>query len=174
MIRPIFALAAAFAVLLVGASAPAQADQDQSFVASNGDDNNLCIRSAPCLSLGRAAQVTLNEGVINCLDSGPILGGAISRAMTVDCTGTGAMVLPAVFSSTAITVSSNSIIDVKIRGLTLNGLGTMAIGIDHQAGGYLFVEDCVIENFGASPGDGIRELTPTGQTSRLYVADTEI
>jgi hypothetical protein len=62
------ALAAILVALL--SAGPAQASNAVSFVSSTGT-SMICTRAAPCGNFQAAHDVTLAEGEIHCLDSGP-------------------------------------------------------------------------------------------------------
>src|SRR4051794_19481696 len=166
--RPRFSSAIWFALLLQ--SAPAQALDLKTFVASFGNPGAACTRADPCLDFDRAVSQTADGGEVNCLDSGPVGGGTIGKSVTIDCGGTAATALPIV-PGTVFAVNGNGIV-VRFRNLTLDGTAS-TIGIDFQNGAALFVENCVIMNFKVDPALGIR-FNPSAAGSQLIVTDTII
>jgi hypothetical protein len=163
---------AAMLVALLSA-APVQAANSISFVSSTGS-STICTRVAPCGDFQTAHDVTLAEGEIHCLDSGPF--GApgnnlttIIKSITIDCADMGAVLTGGFF------VVNGTGIVVKIRNLSINNFsGLGGFGIDFQNGAALFVENCVIQNFShASPFVGIR-FRPSAPGAQLVVTDTLI
>src|SRR4051812_6471824 len=77
---------AVFLVALLPA-APAQAQSEKTFVSSTGTSGGPCTRAAPCNSFFFAHEMTVAEGEINCLDSGPFGGATITKTITIDCPG---------------------------------------------------------------------------------------
>src|SRR5262249_12105191 len=178
------AAVAALAGLVVLAP-PAQAADPMTFVSTSGSDANACTRAAPCASIQRAAALVVLDGQVSCLDTGPILGGTISKSVTVDC-ATGATLDifragSAQFGGVGLTINGGPTVTVKIRNLRINGEGFNAlnpgghVGIDFQSGAGLIVEHCAIENFiGAAPGHGIRVAPGNGITANVTVSHTVI
>src|SRR5262249_4074773 len=133
----------------------------------------------------RAAALVVLDGQVSCLDTGPILGGTISKSVTVDC-ATGATLDifrdgSAQFGGVGLTINGGPTVTVKIRNLRINGEGFNAlnpgghIGIDFQSGAGLIVEHCAIENFiGAAPGHGIRVAPGNGITANVTVSNSVI
>lgn len=62
----------------------------QTWVSSGGSDSNPCTQTSPCQSFLRAVQVALPGGYISCLTPGDFGAVLIQKAITIDCTGTGA------------------------------------------------------------------------------------
>src|SRR3954464_8142602 len=133
--RSRFTSAAWFPPLLQ--AAPAQALDLKTFVASFGNPGAACTRADPCLDFDRAVSQTAYGGEVNCLDSGPVGGGTITKSVTIDCGGTAATALPLV-PGTVFAVNGAGIV-VRFRNLTLNGTGS-TIGIDFQNGAAMFIE----------------------------------
>src|SRR5580698_1587724 len=101
-------IALAFAILgttLVSTlwTAPAQAQASRTWVSGVGDDANPCSRTAPCKTFAGAISKTLAGGEIDCLDPGGFGGITITKAITLDCSGTYGSVL--VSGTNGITVS---------------------------------------------------------------------
>jgi hypothetical protein len=166
-------LSTAFVAMLVAllSAAPAQAFNSVSFVSSTGT-STICTRAAPCGTFQAAHDVTLSEGEIHCLDSGPFgppgSVTTISIPITIDCADTGAVGSAFVINGTGIVV--------KIRNLSINDEITFgSIGINFQNGAALFVENCVIQNYSHSfPSNVGISFQPTAPGARLVVTDTII
>ena len=161
--RPTAFLSASLAAMLVALlpAPPAQALNQKSFVSSTGG-GTTCTRTSPCANFQDAHDATDAGGEINCLDSGPFGGATISRSMTIDCAGLAA-------TSNGLAVNGASII-VRIRNLSMKTFGF--VGIDFVNGAALFVENCIIKDFGGT-AIGIR-FTPSAPGSQLIVTDTVI
>jgi hypothetical protein len=166
------ASAAMFALFI--AATPAHA-APRTFVSGTGSDAGSCTRAAPCLTFNFAHNQTDPGGEINCVDAGDFGNLTISKSITIDCAGTVGGINP-VAGAGGITVNSAGIV-VRLRNLTLNGMGGGTVGVRFNTGAALFVENCVIANFnGGAVGDGIgiKFAPPAGVTAELYVTDTTI
>jgi len=154
------------ALLLAG---PAQAFNSISFVSSTGT-STICTRAAPCGNFQAAHDVTLEEGEIHCLDSGPfgVPGNltTIAISVTIDCADMGAV-------HTGSFVINGTGIIVTIRNLSFNNnSGIAGTSIDFQSGAALHIENCVIQNLSHnSPYVGIK-FRPSVPGAHLFVTDT--
>ncbi|MBV9221428.1 MAG: hypothetical protein JOY94_18560 [Methylobacteriaceae bacterium] len=152
---------------------PARAQNDRSWVASNGSDGNPCTRACPCATFKHALSQTNAGGEINCVDQGDFSGGAqllIDRAITIDCEGVQGRFGYAGTSATAIFVGGAT---VMLRGLDIDGSGVAAQAIEFNSGGVLHIEKCVFRNFvTAGSGWGIVDDASLSIPSELFVSDT--
>lgn len=158
-----------FASLLVAlVSSVAQAQASRTYVSGVGDDVNPCSRTAPCKTFAGAIAKTAVGGEINTLDTGGFGTLVISKSITIDGTGGLAGVLsPATNGFTInITAASDTAKSVRLRGLSINGLGTGINGINVMAANFVTVEDCVIDGFSAN---GLNV-----DTGRMFVRNTTI
>jgi hypothetical protein len=146
---------------------PASAQASRTWVSGVGDDANPCSRTAPCKTFAGAISKTAPAGEIDCLDPGGFGAVTITKAITIDCTGTFGSVL--VSGTNAINVSVAAGDKVILRGLSINGLGTGINGIQLNSGGELSIERCVIARF---TGTAINVNSSTA--SQLYVTNTYI
>ena len=148
---------------------PAQAQATRTWVSGVGDDANPCDRTAPCKTFAGAISKTAASGEIDCLDPGGFGALTITKAITIDCSGTFGSVL--VSGTNGIVVSAGTFDKVVLRGLDFSGLGTGLSGVLFLAGGSLHIEQSRIRNFnGLSSSFGIA-FTPSGASS-LYVSDS--
>jgi nitrous oxidase accessory protein NosD len=154
---------------LLPSAGPAHALNLRSFVSGAGNDGNACTRAAPCLIFAAALTQTNAGGVINCLDPGGFGTLVIDKAITIDCTGTFAGVL--VTSGSGIFVNAGASDVVILRGLSIEGVGPPAAGINVLQVGALRIEQCKIFGFSFA---GILMPVPTGVGSELYVSDSVI
>src|SRR5262249_45647383 len=154
---------------------PAQALEARTWVSTAGNDASDCSRATPCASFLTAHNKTLPGGEINCVDAGmfsidfPL---NITKSITIDCAGTlGGLMGNAI--GEVITINTANI-NVRLRNLTINGLGANFIGINFQNGNALFVENCTIFGFNGGVGHGISFKPANGFTSQLYVTDSVV
>jgi hypothetical protein len=148
-----------------------QAQASRTWVSGLGDDQNSCSRAAPCKTFAGAIQKTLAGGEITAIDAGGFGTVIITKAITIDGTGVAAGILAQQGSGITINIQprhSRPNFDraVRIRGLSINGVGTGSNGINVIAATKVTVEDCVIDGFTA---DGINV-----QAGRLFVNNTTI
>jgi len=134
-------------ILIVGilgiASASAQASR--TWVSGVGDDVNPCSRTAPCKTFAGSISKTAAGGEIDCLDPGGFGALTITKAITIDCSGTYGSTL--VSGTNGIVVSAGATDVIILRGLSINGLGTGINGIRFLAGAQLSVERCIVFGF---------------------------
>jgi parallel beta helix pectate lyase-like protein len=167
------ALPGILGMLMVGMSVADAAPR--TFVSGTGSDAGTCTRAAPCLTFSYAHSQTDAGGEINCVDAGNFDSVSITKSITIDCGGTVGGINP-VAGGGGIAVTGASIV-VRLRNLTINGMGGGTVGIRFNNGAALFVEDCLIANFNGGPvGDGIglKFAPPTGVTAELHVKNSVI
>lgn len=151
-----------FATLLLFSATPARA-QNVMWVSPNGSDSNVCSQTAPCPTFqGAYGKGSVSQ--INCLSSGSYGQISITTSLTIDCgTGNVGNIFAPTNNGFAIEISSSSTINVVLRHLSLNGLGTGGFGIGVGIGftdGSLVVEDCIVQGF----VDGIEFFSTSGRT----------
>jgi hypothetical protein len=138
----------------------------RTWVSGVGDDANPGSRTAPCKTFAGAISKTAPGGEINVTDPGGFGALTITKAITIDGSGTFASVLAA--GTVAITVAAGPNDVVTLRHLSLNGgAGTGLDGIHFLSGAALHVENCDIFNFGRR-GIFFEPSAP----SRLFILDT--
>src|SRR6266540_108875 len=151
-------------------SAPsAHALVSRAWVASNGSDANPCTRASPCAHFQAAHNNLVPGGEINCVDNGNFASVLITKTITIDCAATfaGDTTTPFMFRINAPGVT------VKLRNLSLNGLGTFGnIGVEFQAGAALFIENCTIIGFRFGAGIGI-SFQPSA-SAKLVVSNSAV
>ena len=141
--------------LLIALISPAaQGQATRTWVSGVGDDVNPCSRTAPCKTFAGAIPKTQAGGEISVLDPGGFGSVRITKSITIDGTGMLASSL-AVAGGSAITIDLTNVKDgsVRLRGLSINGAGTGANGINIIMAGAVSIEDCVIDGF---TGSGIK------------------
>jgi hypothetical protein len=171
------------AALVAGFSTLAHAQATRTWVSGVGDDVNPCSRTAPCKTFAGAISKTAAGGEISVLDPGGFGAVTITKAITLNGTGTLAGILSAGTNGVIVNAGVNDTIilrDISINGATtgINGIRFLAgktLMVDHcwiygvtnhgidvskTADGNLKVLDTVIENCGQ---DGISTTTTAGQ-----------
>jgi hypothetical protein len=143
-----------YASLLIALiSSAAQAQATRTWVSGVGDDANPCSRTAPCKTFAGAISKTAVGGEIDALDPGGFGAFTISKSITIDGTGALAGILAAGVTGIRINITADpkdTAKSVRLRGLTINGWGTGANGINVMAASLVSVEDCVIDGFSAN------------------------
>ena len=149
----------------------AGAQATRTWVSGVGDDANPCSRTAPCKTFAGAISKTAAGGEINVLDPGGFGGVTITKSITISSEGFEAGVL--VSGTNGVIINALATDVVVLRGLDFEGLGTGLNGI-RVLGGLkaLHVEDCTINNFRGSNGNGIDIAPTTAGTMELYISDT--
>jgi hypothetical protein len=141
----------AVAVLAV-ASIPAFAAAQRSFVASNGNDANPCSLTSPCRSFGAAMAQTVAGGAIIALGSAGDGSVTINQDAAIYATvlAPGREVLHQLAADRNAWIQvARGAVNVVLRGLEINGLGTSpGSGILSQAAASLVIDRCTVTNFG--------------------------
>src|SRR5437870_6192507 len=135
-------------LLSIGITALAHAQANRTWVSGVGDDVNPCSRTAPCKTFAGAISKTAAGGEIDALDPGGFGPVVISKSITIDGTGVLAGILAP--ASNGITINSKettNLITVRLRGLSINGVGSGVNGINVMAANKVVIEDCVIDGF---------------------------
>ena len=173
MVKIAFTALVAAALFAVNSS-PVQAQNNRSWVASNGLDASDCSRATPCLTFAGALAKTNAGGEINVVDSADYGAVTIGKSITIQNDGTSTA---GIFSTatTAITINGSGI-TVTLRGLDINADGsvnTASHGISFPSGAALHVENCTIRNFVGTTSFGIA-FRPSNVGAQLFVSDTVI
>jgi hypothetical protein len=122
-------------------SAAAQAADNTRYISITGNNANACTLAMPCRTLAKAIGVTPAGGEIQILDSGFFgVNATIRKSLTISGNG------HTVYLDNPITVSDADAV-VALRGLTLDGLGTVTNGISIDAADAVHIERCVIHGF---------------------------
>lgn len=152
---------------------PAHAQATRTFVSGHGADSGTCAVTAPCRSFAFAITQTAAAGEIVVLDSAGY--GPITIGQSVSITNPGGVEagITATAGNNAVTINTNAAANVTLRGLTLEGGGGGANGInfisnfgDAASGGVINIISCVIKDFS---NDGLL-LKPTSSNSAATVS----
>lgn len=150
-------------------SSLAQAQATRTWVSGVGDDANPCSRTAPCKTFAGAISKTAAGGEINVLDPGGFGAVTITKAITIDGgTGSGwGSILASLTNGVIVNAGANDV--VRLRNLSIQGIGNGINGIRYLAGKALHVENSLIMGFTTN---GI-EVNKTA-AGALFVSDTNI
>src|SRR5258707_13506743 len=110
-----------------------KAQSSRTWVSGVGDDANLCSRQSPCKTFAGAILKTVKGGEIDALDSGGFGPFTINKSITIDGAGmvAGMFAAPGADCITIkITDPNDSAKSVRLRGLSINGLGAGLNGIN--------------------------------------------
>ena len=162
MLRRMIILGLSCAFLATSAFAQAT----RTWISGVGDDVNPCSRTAPCKTFQGAISKTAAAGEINVLDPGGFGAVTITKSMTILAVGMPAGVLISGTNGIIISNPTAATMNVTIRGLDINGLGTGINGILLVAGSgpvNLHVENSMIYGFTQGGitvnGNGLGNLT---------------
>jgi hypothetical protein len=151
------------------ATAPADA-RTATWVSGKGADSGDCSFSAPCRSFAYAITQTAPGGEIDVADSAGYGALTIDRAISI--VNDSSLAKVAVGSgATGITINANANDAVHLRGLTIEGAGVGAIGVQFNTGASLDILNCVVRHF-ATDGIFLAPTTPsTFSITNSFVAD---
>src|SRR6266853_3841816 len=130
---------------VVGGASRAGAQATRTWVSGVGDDVNPCSRTAPCKTFAGALSKTAPGGEIDCLDPGGFGAVTITKAITLDCTGTFGSVL--VSGTNGINVQAGGPDVVILRGIRFDGVNTGLNAVNFLSGNKLIVDRCDIFGF---------------------------
>ena len=157
---------AAISMSLLALSSAASAQATRTWVSGVGDDVNPCSRTAPCKTFAGAISKTAAGGEISVLDPGGFGAVTITKALTINGSGTHASIL-ATSGSNGVIVNAGVNDVVVLRNLSINGAGTGFNGLRFLAGAALHLEGVEVQGFSQ---EGM-EFTPSGD-SELFVKDS--
>jgi hypothetical protein len=123
----------------------AEAQATRTWVSGVGDDANPCSRTAPCKTFAGAISKTAAGGEISVLDPGGYGAVTITKAITLNGSGTLASILASGTNGVIVNAGASDV--VILRNLSINGGGTGLNGIRYLAGGQLVVEACTLYDF---------------------------
>ncbi|HKV39219.1 MAG TPA: right-handed parallel beta-helix repeat-containing protein [Blastocatellia bacterium] len=153
MKRFAFLLVSLLLLAALGPSAFGQSLPARTFVSGNGLDNNVCSQNDPCSTFGAAIAVTAPGGEVVALDSAIYKQFQINQAVSI-VAEPGAY--PVISFSTGDGIDVNAGVAVVLRGLSINSQGSTGSGIALNTGGWLHVENCVINGNSSLNGVGIQ------------------
>ena len=149
-------------------AAPASAQATRTWVSGVGNDADPCSRTAPCKTFAGAYGKTAASGIINCLDGGGFGGVTITKSLTLDCADVPGGILGAGGANGVVINGAG--INVVLRGLTIAGAGSGAVGVNLVNAASLHIENVKINGF----GNGLNVVPGAGVTSKVVVANSSI
>ncbi|HEY8226169.1 MAG TPA: hypothetical protein VIG25_12885 [Pyrinomonadaceae bacterium] len=142
----------------------ASAQANRTWVSGLGDDVNPCSRTSPCKTFAGAIFKTTVGGEINVRDTGGFGMVTITKSITIDAPRSSASILAV--GSFGILINITAVADsaktVRLRGLSINGLGSATDGIRIIAANQVFIEDLLV--------DGVSRHGITVGASGAYVS----
>lgn len=120
----------------------------QSFVSVKGTDTGTCASAtAPCRTFAYAHNQTSAGGEILALDPGDYGPVTITKSLSITGAVEGAGVRGGPSNTIAITINAGAAGVVDLSGLTLDGLGSVAVGLQVNSAGQVTVRKCVVRNY---------------------------
>jgi hypothetical protein len=139
---------------LCSASTLALAQNQVSWVASTGNNLNLCTRGAPCRTFQAAVTATAVDGAVQAVDAADYGPVSIGKAITIDGAGTAAVIEGTSNAPVAVYVSTGAAAQVTLRNVIIhpyvpprtapNGSPSYGIFADNTGSGTLNVEDVIV------------------------------
>lgn len=133
-----------FFVFVFAFASIAQAQATRTWVSGVGDDVNPCSRTAPCKTFAGAISKTATNGEINCLDPAGYGAVTITKSITIDCEDTQGSILASLTNGVIVNGSG---IDVRLRGLSINGAGNGINCVRVLLGARLTLDEVVCSGF---------------------------
>jgi hypothetical protein len=130
-------------------AAPAQAGPNRTWVSGLGTDSGTCTLALPCRTFAFAITQTNANGEIDVLDPAGYGTVTIANAISIVNDGVGVAAIGAP-TGNGITINAGPGDSIHLRGLTIEGLGSGANGIQFNTGLSLAIENCVIRGFGGA------------------------
>jgi hypothetical protein len=134
---------------MVLVSAVAHAQATRTWVSGVGDDANPCSRTAPCKTFAGAISKTAVGGIIDAMDPGGFGALTITKALTIEGTGTLASDLSSGVQGIVVNITSGTGRHVVLRDISIDGEGTTlgTNGINFIAGDSLTLERVSIKAY---------------------------
>lgn len=138
-----------FFVFVFAFASIAEAQATRTWVSGVGDDANPCSRTAPCKTFAGAISKTATNGEINCLDPAGYGAVTITKSIIIDCEDTQGSILASLVNGVIINITSGTDAKkaVKLRGLSINGVGNGINGIRILAANTVHLDEVVIDGF---------------------------
>jgi hypothetical protein len=155
------------AALVVGFSTMAHAQATRTWVSGVGDDANPCSRTAPCKTFAGAISKTATCGEISVLDPGGFGAVTITKAITINGTGTLAGILASLTNGVIVNPPAGD--TVILRDISINGACNGFNGIRFIGGKTLMVDHCWIYGFAQNGIDVVK-----GTDASLKIIDSVI
>lgn len=140
------------ALCLLCITSLAHAQATRTWVSGVGDDVNPCSRTAPCKTWAGAISKTATGGIIDALDPGGFGAVTITKAMTLEGTGTLASTLSSGVQGIIVNITSGTGRNVVLRDILIDGEGVTlgTNGINFIAGDSLTLERVSIKAYSST------------------------
>jgi hypothetical protein len=163
------------AILLFAVGVNAPAHGNTFFVASYGNDGNLCTKLSPCASIFTAVSKASANDTVICLDTTTSAAISIDKAIDIDCAGARHVLRDGSFgpSGAAILINiptGSPFRTVRLRGISILGSSSVFPGIDIVSAATVSLEDIVVSD---AIQQGIIDRRTGGQT-KLFITDSII
>jgi hypothetical protein len=167
-------LAAFLATAALAASGLVHAQATRTWVSGVGDDVNPCSRTAPCKTWAGAISKTAAGGEINALDPAGYGALTINKSITIDGTPGPNTAGVLVAGTNGINITAAATDTVTLRGLTIDGTGTMSaspglVGVRIFSAGSVHLERLNVYGFSQQ---GVYDSRTAG--GELYVDGLEV
>jgi hypothetical protein len=126
----------------------ASAQANRTWVSGVGDDANPCSRTSPCKTFAGAIFKTSVGGEVSVLDPGGFGALTITKSITIDGGDNFSSILSASVTGIFIniTAATDAAKTVRLRSLSINGIGSGIDGIRINAANQVFIEDVVVDS----------------------------
>jgi hypothetical protein len=165
-------LSAALSALVLGVLASHCVEAAQRvFVASYGSDANTatgCAFANPCRGFTAAMTVVDPGGEVVALDAAGYGTVTITKSVTITA-NPGFYAGISASTGNGVTIATAAV-NVVLRGLNINGIGTAGSGVSMTNGATLSIENCILSNFASATGYGVFVSTP----AKVRVVDSVI
>ncbi len=115
------------------------------WVSGTGSDSNPGTRAQPFLTFQAAVNATAAGGLVSVADPGDFGAVSIAKSITIDGGDVGGTIT--FTGSEGVYIDAGASDTVILRHLNVHGVGLGTDAVFLATGGYLVVEDCVLEGF---------------------------
>lgn len=148
----------------------AYGQSSRTWVSGVGDDANPGSRTAPCKTFAGAISKTAAAGEISVLDPGGYGAVTITKAITIDGSGTIAGITASGVNAIIVNAGTNDM--VILRHLIINGLGTGLAGVRVLSARAVLIENCAMTG-GTTAGVDL-QASATSTNTTVYVINSRI
>jgi len=145
------------------------------WVSSFGTDSGTCgAITAQCRTFQQAHDNVASGGEIGVSTAGDYVPLTINQSINITNDGAGEAGVQVSAGHSGLTISALAGDMVSLHGLTIDGQGIGAQGIRITTASAVHIQNCVIRNFEASPGNGVGIFLSPGGNTQMFVSDTII
>jgi hypothetical protein len=159
----------AFAVSMLAATDATATPPQRTFVASSGNNVWPCSRMQPCRDFQTAITAVATGGEVIVLDSAGYGPFSVAKSITISAPAGVYAGVTQTLATPAITVAAAAASVVRLRGLTVTGVGPgTGDGILFSSGGMLELEKLDVSGFATTGKQGLLVQT----TGQLHIHDS--